>query len=226
MSTATKSRYGIPAGPGRWERARLNAATRPNSKNAALYNKRVAIADAADEWCEMNIGARVVFATVRFRNRQEARRTYLCGARCAALQVQLETGDKFSRERVLEGIGAAAMGDKPYEFTATHRWTAYDGEPKEHSYTACDIERVRTLTRAVSCRVCGSQITLDAKPTPEPKPADDRSAYVVTVTGEILALHEAMIVRLTPNELDLLSRYSTRELRVQYAIDHGREVQA
>ena len=50
----------------------------------------------------------------------------------------------------------------------------------------------------------------------------DATAQYVIVDGELVPVVTLRVADLTPRDFELLSKYSTPELRAQYLADHGR----
>lgn len=225
--TASQKVYGVSEGPGRWVRAMRNAELRPNSAGAKLYRKRCETAD----WVETLLRSDVISGFVVLRGYGDThrdaktRRLYVCSKRCAAFQLQLETGDVLEGDAIVTLLRSAAATPG---IVTSQAYMRHEGNTHGQiiAIEATDLSR---LERTVTCRVCGNAITpfaVEDKAAVESIAAatvasEAKHKWYVLPNGRMYAAAEITVVELTDDEHVILDNYSTDELRAVFAADFG-----
>lgn len=220
MVEIKKSKGGyVPAGPMRWERARLNAEKNPTSKAAKLYRARLTTAMSAAGWCDTQYGpTAMVFTTTEYT----ASKHYVCSTLHAAMLLQLRLGTTDEDE--IRNLCGIACEDGTADVTLTR---TYNNEIKHYK-----IGTLAPLTYATkaTCRVCAEPVWIAAPVTTSPPPVVEEKieylpGYIITDAGQIFPLESVRFVSLTDEEYLLLNDYSTPPLRWQYGIDYGEKLE-
>lgn len=149
-----KPRQGIdstPRGPARWERAVVNAVTKPTSHGGKLYWERASVAREFLDFEEADRPFEHITVNYAGQSDQEIsrKREYVtCNMFCAAMQVQLDHG-----VRRYDQVLAIFEGNYRRTYTTLQGQTYLT--PWQVLVRALDR---RTLSRTVRCQVCGSSV--------------------------------------------------------------------
>lgn len=218
----------VAEGPARWERARRNAEAHPSSAGAKLYRARVAAAKHVEEALPGQYRRRAVtFVSYNEAfNRdnpeeQRTRRYSVCGAYCAALQLQLW----FKPMKHLRTRPEASVANM-YDWLSTPG--VLERRIVERQGYGLQLRFGPVLTKS-RCQCCGTTLL--------PEGAQDKAAvdsiaaatvaaeakgkWFITPDGKMFSAAELRVVELTDDESVILSEYSTDELRAVFAKDFG-----
>lgn len=225
------SDYGLPRGPLRWERAARNAAEKPDSDGAKLYERRRSFAQAAVDTVHAR---RVIDATRpvhhytggRFAKKPEF---WTCSLEHALLQLTLDVHGLIDGARPAEEVVCSSE----YEIPQLGRYVMLGELPK----------------RTVRCQVCGADIDtsgLSGEPTVDLDPprvlpklkklADElrdrgwrqnleavtKRVYCFNDFGDlVIAPTELRFIELTDDEYALVGEYMDQTAQERLMRDRG-----
>lgn len=250
MSFGIDSKYssGFP----RWERARVNSVLEPTSGAANLYLERVKVAEEAAK--TFPPFRHVTFYKTGYEKGKVDFRT--CGPFCAALELQLANGvrhNQLAAHEIVDMIADAyadgymmELHNYSGETVETVKKLGYELPSKPVKCRTCwkvinpngDVTDRVDSTPVLEELWAKEQDFLAKQPepllgvvSPSAVTAQAWQAYVPTLytiddRGEITALENVAIVRLTSGQLNILQNYCTPDQRVTYGEDYTIHIDA